>query len=83
MQAWLFAATGKARRRSTGPSRAEWGGSYGGTHRTLFLICLARRTKPSVPSVSWTQLLAGLTLAIITVRALPPSESCTQRGREQ
>ena len=43
----------------------------------MFRICLARRAKPSVPCVSWKQLLAGEMLAITTVRALPPRESCS------
>lgn len=45
----------------------------------LFFTCLARRAKSSVLDVSATHDTAGLMLAIITVRALPPSESCSRR----
>lgn len=44
---------------------------------TLLTILRARAAKPSVLSVSCRQASEGLTLAMMTVLALPPIESCT------
>lgn len=51
--------------------------SVGLLWRTLFFMNLARVANSSVVCVSAADACAGLILAIMTVRALPPSESCT------